>query len=179
MSDDLTVEAPSTEGRLPAGWSWSQLGDECQINPRRPAISRLADAPTTFVPMAAVAEEGRGIDGSEIRPYADVAKGYTYFEEGDVLFAKITPCMQNGKHAITRNLIDGMGLGSTEFHIVWSGSNVTPEWIHLFLIQPWVLSEAMAHFTVQWVNNGYRSHTWPSFGCHCPRFPSSGPSRRC
>jgi type I restriction enzyme S subunit len=97
--------------------------------------------------MPAVAEEGQGIIGAELRPYSEVAKGYTHFAEGDVLFAKITPRMQNGKHAVARNLRDGIGFGSTEFHVIRPRDGVVPEWLHLFLIQPWVLRDAMAHFT--------------------------------
>lgn len=132
---------------LPAGWQWVWLGDVCTVNPRRPAIERPDDAPTSFVPMSAVAEEGRGLVAVETRPYRDVAKGYTYFAEGDVLFAKITPCMQNGKHAVARGLHGGLGFGSTEFHVLRPTDGVTPEWVHAFIRQPWVLCEATAHFT--------------------------------
>lgn len=97
--------------------------------------------------MSAVDERAGVIARPESRPYADVRKGYTYFEEGDVLFAKITPCMQNGKHAIATDLIDGFGFGSTEFHIIRPGMEVTAEWIHRFVRQPSVLAEATAHFT--------------------------------
>ncbi len=74
-------------------------------------------------------------------------KGYTYFAEGDVLFAKITPCMQNGKHAVATGLHGGFGFGSTEFHVIRPGPSVTPEWVHHFVMQPWVLQDATAHFT--------------------------------
>ncbi len=107
---------------------------------------RPADAPTTFVPMSAVDERLGLVTRPEIKPYAEIRRGYTFFTEGDVLFAKITPCMQNGKHAVVHGLTDGIGFGSTEFHIVRPGPNVTSEWIHLYLRQPHVLSAATAHF---------------------------------
>jgi type I restriction enzyme S subunit len=97
--------------------------------------------------MSAVDERHGTIARPEIRPYGEVCRGYTYFEEGDVLFAKITPCMQNGKHAIARGLIDGIGFGSTEFHILRPGPLITSDWIHRFIRQPAVLREATAHFT--------------------------------
>ena len=53
-----------------------------------------------------------------MKPFGQIKKGYTFFTEGDVLFAKITPCMQNGKHAVARNLLGGVGFGSTEFHVL-------------------------------------------------------------
>ena len=74
----------------------ARLRDICVLNPRRPPLVRAADAPTTFVSMPSVNGDFGVVDAAEIRPFAEVAKGYTYFEKGDVLFAKITPCMQNG-----------------------------------------------------------------------------------
>ena len=134
---------------LPEGWRWELLGSVCTINPRRPSgFHRDPDAPTTFVPMAAVDEETGTIASPQVVPYHQVANGYTFFQEGDVLFAKITPCMQNGKHAIARGLIDGVGFGSTEFHILLPHrGKVLPEWVWLFIRQPSFLKEAEAHFT--------------------------------
>jgi type I restriction enzyme S subunit len=97
--------------------------------------------------MEAVNAESGAIVAMETRRYADVMKGYTFFEEGDVLFAKITPCMQNGKHAIARGLIGGIGFGSTEFHVIRCGDVVQAEWVHAFLRQPAVLLDATRHFT--------------------------------
>lgn len=132
---------------LPAGWRWARLGEVAVLNPRRPTLRRANSALTTFLPMSAVGVNGQGIEASEARPYGDVAKGYSYFAEGDVLFAKITPCMQNGKHTIARGLRDGIGFGSTEFHVVRPATDITPEWILNFLRQPRVLKDATAHFT--------------------------------
>jgi len=89
----------------------------------------------------------------EMRPYAEVAKGYTYFEENDVIFAKITPCMQNGKHAIARGLVDGFGFGSTEFHVLRPGNEILPEWIHFFIRQPFFLGKHSRHSQAQWASN--------------------------
>lgn len=141
-------ETPGTKSTLPHGWRWVRLGDICDINPSRPAgFRRASDALTTFVPMSAVDEHQGVILNSEIRPFSEVAKGYTFFSEGDILFAKITPCMQNGKQAIARGLIDGIGFGSTEFHIIRPRPGVASEWIHRFVRQPHVLSTAANHFT--------------------------------
>ncbi len=133
---------------LPDGWRWTRLGEECEINPSRPRnFSRSPDEPTTFVPMAAIDEKTGSIAKPQIVPYSKVSKGYTYFEEGDVLFAKITPCMQNGKHAIARNLMAGIGFGTTEFHVLRHKNGIMPEWIHYFIRQPFFLQEAVGHFT--------------------------------
>ena len=137
-----------TNSPLPEGWRWVRLGEVCEINPPRPKnFNRHPHTPTTFVPMAAVDEKTGTIAKVEIVPYSKVAKGYTYFEENDVLFAKITPCMQNGKHVIARNLIDGVGFGTTEFHVLQSKNEVLPEWIYFFIRQQYFLREATAYFT--------------------------------
>ena len=92
------------------------LGDCCIVNPTR--NSNIVDnMKISFVPMTAVTEKGE-IDSSNEKEYSEVKKGFTYFEENDVLFAKITPCMENGKGAIATHLINGIGMGSTEFHVM-------------------------------------------------------------
>jgi type I restriction enzyme S subunit len=97
--------------------------------------------------MAGVSDtEGRIVEASE-RPLADVWKGYTHFAEGDVLFAKITPCMENGKSAIARDLRNGLGCGSIEFYVVRSNGAVLPGYVHLFLRQQTYRASARAAMT--------------------------------
>ncbi len=147
MIEEKRQSSTDVQQELPDGWRWVRLGEVCELNPRRPQLYRHADAPTTFVPMSGVEEDGHGILRPDVRPFAEVKSGYTYFAEGDVLFAKITPCMQNGKHAIAEDLIDGIGFGSTEFHVLRPKGTVTSEWIHRFILQPYILEAAKAHFT--------------------------------
>lgn len=136
-----------SERTLPSGWRWVRLGEVCEINPRRDDIQCAEDAATSFVPMEAIDAQSGLISGMQERPYGEVKKGYTYLCEHDVLFAKITPCMQNGKHAVARGLIRGFGFASTEFHVIRPNGVVLPEWIHYFVRQPAVLQEATNHFT--------------------------------
>lgn len=146
---DMTVVS-DLRPTLPTGWQWCPLGDHdvCEINPSRPAgFVRGDDEPTSFIPMTAVDERSGTISAVSIRPYGEVKRGYTFVREGDVLFAKITPCMQNGKHAIGRSLTDGVGFASTEFHVVRPGSKVHADWVHYFLRQPAVLKSAVRSFT--------------------------------
>lgn len=131
---------------LPDGWKWVRIDEVCEVNPRRRDLHRDENAPTSFLPMAAVDEVKGSIADLETRPYCEVRRGYKYFEEGDVLFAKITPSMQNGKAAIARKLIDGLGFGSTEFHVLRPSEEVIPEWIHLFVRRFSFREEAIAHF---------------------------------
>ena len=85
--------------------------------------------------MAAV-EAGTGrIDLSQTRPFADVRKGYTRFSEGDVLFAKITPSMENGKVAVAKGLTNHCGCGSTEFHVLRPQQGVSGDFLLFFLLQ--------------------------------------------
>ena len=133
---------------LPEEWKWTRLADVAEINPRRPSdLERDDEATTTFVPMPAVNDSTGAITMPETKEFAEVRKGYTYFEEGDVIFAKITPCMQNGKHAIAKGLIDGIAFGSTEFHVIKPGPKIAAEWIHYFVRQPSVLNGAELAFT--------------------------------
>jgi len=117
-------------------WPLRKLGDDevCLLNPKKREVAKVEDGtPISFVPMARVDDVSGTMDVSEVKSIGEVRKGYTYFAEGDVVFAKITPCMENGKSAIARNLMNGIGFGTTEFHVLRSGQLTTPEWLHLFV----------------------------------------------
>ncbi|BDG33574.1 restriction endonuclease subunit S [Parageobacillus thermoglucosidasius] len=106
------------------------LSELCDVNPSKKEIENIdKELPVTFLPMANVSENGE-LDLSETRLIKEVFDGFTYFREGDVLFAKITPCMENGKGAIARNLINNIGFGSTEFHVLRPKENVNSTWLY-------------------------------------------------
>ena len=94
------------------------LSTICDINPKKSEISSV-DRSTlvSFMPMANVSVEGQ-VSHIEERTIDEVWSGFTYFKENDVVFAKITPCMENGKGAIMRNLKNSVGFGTTEFHVL-------------------------------------------------------------
>ncbi len=129
---------------LPEGWRWVKLGEVCRINPRRPRLRLSADQPVTFVPMRAVDEKTGTITSAEERPFEQVRSGYTYFQDGDVLFARITPCMENGKSAVARGLLNGFGFGTTEFHVLRPDKDVLAEWVWLFVRRSEFRREAKA-----------------------------------
>lgn len=105
------------------------LVDVCEINPGKKELSELRDnTEVSFLPMAAVSVEGE-ILKQDKRKLKEVIKGFTYFRDEDVLVAKITPCFENGKRAIARNLLNGVGFGSTEFHVLRAKEKVIPRWI--------------------------------------------------
>ena len=101
----------------------------------------------SFVPMAAVNEKFGMITAHEDRRLADVSKGFTAFENGDVLFAKITPCMENGKAALAHHLTNGVGRGSTEFYVLRPGDKILGEYVYHFVRQPGFREKAKRYFT--------------------------------
>lgn len=111
------------------------LEEVCEINPRVPRELDEHES-VSFLPMAAVSEEGR-IDFEQSRTLGEVRKGYTYFKRGDVLVAKITPCFENGKATLTTSLKKPIGFGSTEFHVIRAGEQILPEFVfHLLWSKP-------------------------------------------
>lgn len=123
-----------TKRPLPEGWRWERLADICQVNPRRDkGFQRQPEAPTSFLPMDAIDEYTGTIATRLTRPYSEVSKGYTFFREEDLLFAKITPCMQNGKAAIARGLVDGIGFGTTELHVLRPRPGLSLNWLYLIV----------------------------------------------
>ena len=133
--------------QVPDGWHMVRLGDVAEVNPRRPKLDVEAQTLLTFIPMAAVAENCSGITSLEQREYREIASGYTYFEEDDVLFAKITPCLQNGKHALACGLIGGFGFGTTEFHVIRAGSGIDPRHLFRVLTQPFNIDKCARSFS--------------------------------
>lgn len=118
---------------LPDGWVEASLGELCDFNPKHDADVDLSLG-VNFVPMPAVDDEtGAIVDKSVVRPLSEVWKGYTHFADRDVIFAKITPCMENGKIAVARDLANGMACGSTEFHVLRSKGSVEPDFLWRFL----------------------------------------------
>ena len=112
------VEPVEGPWALPDGWRWERIDAVAPVNPRRGPDKLADDAEVAFVPMAAVEAETGKIDVSARRSASSVRKGFTRFASGDVIFAKITPCMENGKVAVIPELQHGIGFGSTEFHVL-------------------------------------------------------------
>ena len=130
---------------LPAGWVETSIGQLCRVNPRSFTNPVEDDCPISFVPMAAVEARTGRIDLSGVRLYREVRKGYTPFSEGDVLFAKITPCMENGKVAVARGLTNESGCGSTEFHVLRLPSCMPGDLLYYYLLQDEFRREAQRH----------------------------------
>ncbi|HZU76084.1 MAG TPA: restriction endonuclease subunit S, partial [Dehalococcoidia bacterium] len=151
----MTATMPSAEPALetaclPESWTLVPLNSPgvCIINPPRPARGTVADdTPVSFVPMAAVDAAAGAICDAEERPLAAVRGSFTSFRDGDVIMAKITPCMENGKAAVCRNLASGLGFGSTEFHVLRPGPALLAEYVYYFVRQEAFRREAEGHMT--------------------------------
>lgn len=133
---------------LPKGWVSTELGKIALVNPRLPGQEFPDDAKVSFVPMRAVEKRTGRINLSMTRSYSGVRKGYTPFINGDIIFAKITPCMENGKVAVAKNLHNGVGFGSTEFHVVrLIQDGGSAKFFFYFLLQEGVRKDARREMT--------------------------------
>ena len=150
--DDLIkarfVELFGFPGTDEKGWGLRPLGECCEINPKKVSDKRLASGmQVSFVPMTAVSENG-AIKTAEKKTYDEVKVGFTYFAENDVLFAKITPCMENGKGAVAVGLCNGIGFGSTEFHVLRPlNGRSNPYWLYSLISFDTFRKDAAANMT--------------------------------
>ena len=128
---------------MPSDTPFSELA---QVNPPRPALDLRDLDPVSFIPMGNVSESGRWTE-QQSRPYGEVRRGYTYCAEGDVLFAKITPCTENGKGCHAIGLTNGVGFASTEFHVLRAKEGVDPRYIFQWSVNLPLRLNAAAHMT--------------------------------
>jgi type I restriction enzyme S subunit len=121
-------------GELPKRWVRATIDELCVLNPKHD--NELPDeTPVSFVPMAAVSNVLGAITEPQARTLGEVRKGYTHFADGDVIFAKITPCMENGKVASVRGMINGLACGTTEFYVFRSRGAVDQDFLFHFIRQ--------------------------------------------
>jgi len=132
-SGQLTVDS----GQLTVGWEIKKLGEVCHIKPpKEEARQKLSDADlVSFVPMSDLGIQSKTITLNDNKLLSEVVGSYTYFADNDVLLAKITPCFENGKLGIARNLTNGVGFGSSEYIVFRSKGTIEPEYLFYFLSQ--------------------------------------------
>jgi type I restriction enzyme S subunit len=123
------------------------IGSCALLNPKIDKKEICDDKLVHFVPMPAVTAKTNEIDVSQTRKFLEVKKGYTAFTSGDVLFAKITPCMENGKMCLVPDLEHGLALGSTEFHVLRASDALTPEWLYYYVSSDYFRYEAEHNMT--------------------------------
>ena len=127
-------------------WDNVKLSKVALVNPSGAYKGQVVDTPISFVPMEVVDETFSEITTKGETTIAQ-SSGFTKFREGDLLWAKITPCMQNGKSAIAKNLTNGLGCGSTEFFILRpKDERLVIEYLHVILHMKCVRETAMLYF---------------------------------
>ncbi|TRX32979.1 N-6 DNA methylase [Flavobacterium sp. ZT3R18] len=116
-------------------WEFVAFEDICIVNPKKSEINTLDDnTEVSFVPMADLNENQIDFVANQVKPLSEVYKGYTYFKEDDVLLAKVTPCFENGKAGVAKNLINGIGFGSSEYYVLRPNDKILSTWIYLNVI---------------------------------------------
>ena len=129
-------------------WEEKELKELCTINPKKIDTKNVDDdTNVTFVPMHSVSDILGRIEMPLVKKLREVKKGYTNFSENDVLFAKITPCMENGKSAIVGKLVNDIGFGSTEFHVFRCGDKLYNRYLYNLIRSQLFLDKAKAVMT--------------------------------
>jgi type I restriction enzyme S subunit len=108
----------------------SVLDNIMTFNPPKSEVNNIHDVEVSFLPMADLSERKIKALPKQARKIEDVRAGYTYFKEGDVLLAKVTPCFENGKSGIATGLKNGIGFGSSEFYVLRAKNEVLPDFIY-------------------------------------------------
>ena len=119
-------------------WKKVKISDVCQIQPKKAQVkSKLKDSDeVSFMPMKDLGIQSIYPKSTQIKKLEKVYNSYTYFEDNDILLAKITPCFENGKLGIASNLINGVGFGSSEYIVLRCSEEVIPQYIYFCLNQP-------------------------------------------
>jgi len=134
---------------LPKGWEIKKLGEVCEIKPpKRLAREKLNDNDlVSFLPMEDLGVMERTIIAVKEKPLKAVSGSYTYFANNDVLLAKITPCFENGKIGVARNLKNGIGFGSSEYIVFRNKGNLSEDYLFYFLSRETFREEGRKNMT--------------------------------
>ena len=118
-------------------WPLVAVREVCIVNPKKSEIAALNGAtPVSFVPMSDIAEHTMYFEAKDCKSLKEIGSSYTYFKENDVLIAKVTPCFENGKAGIAKNLSNRIGFGSSEFYVLRPTKRVLSEWLFLLIATP-------------------------------------------
>ena len=134
---DITGEIPFP---IPANWQWVRIRDVFQLNPKNEADDETLAA---FIPMEKISAGYKSDFTFDLVKWGNIKKGFTHFANGDVAFAKITPCFQNRKSAIFHDLPNGIGAGTTELKVLRPYGNTIGRWYLLYFLEsPYFIDEA-------------------------------------
>ena len=131
------------------GWPTKTLGEVCQIKPPKSEARDKVSASSlvSFLPMEDMGIDAKFVQATQTKPLSAVVGSYTYFADGDVLLAKITPCFENGKLGIADGLKNGIGFGSSEYFVFRPDATVSKEWLYYFLSRETFRVEGAARMT--------------------------------
>ncbi|MBS1401824.1 MAG: restriction endonuclease [Oscillospiraceae bacterium] len=130
---------------IPDIWKWARVAQIVTLNPKNDLEDELE---TAFIPMPCVMDGFRNQHTFEIKKWKEIKKGFTHFAEGDIGVAKITPCFQNRKSVIFRNLVNGYGAGTTELTIIRTiNGTVLPEYLLWFFKTEFFIANGVKSFT--------------------------------
>lgn len=133
--------------KVETSWKMVKLGDVIEINPKKTEVNNF-DGYVSFVPMSDLNENNMYFYPNEQRKIHDVYMGYTYFMDGDVLLAKVTPCFENGKSGVAKGLVNGIGFGSSEFYVLRADlKQILPEFIYYIIHSNNFISQGKANMT--------------------------------
>ncbi|QRX81821.1 restriction endonuclease subunit S [Glaciimonas sp. PAMC28666] len=132
------LRPPITEEERPfvlaQGWEWTTLASVSLVNPRNNAED---NSPASFVTMTMIDVRFNSLHDQETRLWKEIKQGFTHFAEGDIGVAKITPCFENSKACVFSGLLNGVGAGTTELHIVRPVSTtLAPRYVLAYLKSP-------------------------------------------
>ena len=134
---DITDEIPFV---IPETWQWVRIRDVFQLNPKNEAEDEKLVA---FIPMEKISAGYKSDFTFDTTKWGTIKKGFTHFANGDVAFAKITPCFQNRKSAIFHDLPNGIGAGTTELKVLRPYGNTIDRWYMLYFLEsPYFIDEA-------------------------------------
>ena len=129
---------------IPEKWKWVTLKNCVEFNPK---IEMTLDNDVSFIPMADVAGGYENtITQVQTKKWKEVKTGFSKFADGDVIFAKITPCFQNRKSAICKNLVNGFGAGSTEFHVMRATRRIDSHFLLLLVKSDYFINYGIENF---------------------------------
>ena len=145
---NLSGERYREIGPREAAFPLVAIGEVCLINPRKSELTGLDPGTiVSFVPMADLNEHRITFQPLQKKVLSDVSASYTYFRDNDVLLARVTPCFENGKAGIARSLMNGIGFGSSEFHVLRSSESVLPEWLYFCVTHSQFREHGIARMT--------------------------------
>ena len=138
IADELPYE-------IPESWEWARIGNVFQVNPRNKLDDLLE---VSFIPMPLIDDGFSGKHTSEVRVWEKIKSGFTHFTEGDIGIAKITPCFENRKSVVFRNLKNNYGAGTTELHVLRPyASSILPEYVLAYVKSSMFIDKGKQEFT--------------------------------